>query len=168
MKSMTHFFTIWHRLASWFAGLALIVMMTLTAVDVGARYLIKRPLVGTADLTELLMIVIIFLSLSDTAASNGHLSVEVVFSRFPLRVQHFLKGVTLFLSGVAVAVTSWRLAMNGLATLQTPEYSPIMEISKTPFLITAAVGCAFLTAVLVMQSIKELYHFAKAIDRPRA
>lgn len=138
----------------------MIAMMFLTTLDVLGRYVFKHPISGTADLTEVMMIVIVFLALSDTATSGGHISVEVVTSQLSRRKQLLMKMVTLLFSGLISVVLAWRLGANALYTINNPEYTDVIGLPIAPFLCISAVGCGMLALAFVGVAIDNLLKFA--------
>jgi TRAP-type C4-dicarboxylate transport system permease small subunit len=146
MRKIIH---VWNRIGIWISGITLFLMMVLTATDVFARYVLNHALTGTNDLMELMMVIIIFLALSDTASAEGHIVVEVVTSQLSLPKRLILKCTTFFASGIVAAAMAWRLGANGLYTFKHVEITPVLEISKAPFISLSAIGCGMLAIALI-------------------
>jgi len=65
-----------NRYAAMLAGIALLLMAIVGALDVvGAA--VGRPLVGTHEITETLMVIAIFLALASAQQQNAHIRVEL-------------------------------------------------------------------------------------------
>jgi len=153
MRKIIH---IWDRIGIWISGITLFLMMLLTTVDVFGRYVWTHAITGTNDLTELMMVIIIFLALSDTASAEGHIVVEVVTLNLSLRKRLILKCTTFFASGVVAAAMAWRLGANGLYTFKHVEITSVLEISKAPFISLSAIGCGMLAIALIAVSYDSL------------
>ncbi|MFC1534521.1 TRAP transporter small permease [Thermodesulfobacteriota bacterium] len=153
---MNKILLIWNRIGVWISGTTLFLMMSLTAVDVCGRYLFRHAIMGTNELTEMMMVIIIFLALSDTASSGGHITVEVVTSKLSLKKQLILKSITSFVSGIVAAAMAWRLGMNGLYAFKHPEITDVLEISKAYFISISAIGCGMLSIALIAISYNSL------------
>ncbi len=151
MDHMDKIILIWNRIGIWIAGITLFFMMLLTAVDVCARYLFNHAILGSHDITELMMVIIIFLALSDTASSGGHIRVEVVTSHLSLKTQQILKMVTSLPSGVVAGIFAWRLGANALDSFQHMEAMPVLQIPIAPFLALSAIGCGMLSVTLMVE-----------------
>lgn len=149
----------WNRIGIWVSGATMLAMMFLTALDVLGRYVFKHPISGTADLTEVMMVVIVFLALSDTASSGGHISVEVVTSHLSRRKQLLMKAVTLFFSSLISAVLAWRLGANALYTLNNPEFTDVLALPIAPFLCISALGCGMLAFAFLGVAGDSLWKF---------
>src|SRR3546814_16843388 len=64
------------------ARLALLAMLFLTVLDIGGRYLFDHPLEGTtAIITQLLFPALVFLSLAPVAERDGHVRVELIWTK---------------------------------------------------------------------------------------
>ena len=60
----------------------LFIMMLMTMADVFLRKFSNLSILGTVELTELMMIVIVFCSLAECQAGDGHIKVDLVLKRF--------------------------------------------------------------------------------------
>lgn len=70
---------------------ALVLMMLLTTADAISRYLFKQSIVVAYEMTELyLMVALVFLSMSFVKKIDGHIRLDILFDRFPKKVQYIL------------------------------------------------------------------------------
>ena len=60
------------------ASVILLIMMGLTFVDVAARYVFNRPLAGAFEVTELLLLVLIFAGLPLVSFTNEHALMDFI------------------------------------------------------------------------------------------
>lgn len=91
-----------------FAGLATTVMMVHVCADVIAKNLFHRPLPGTiAIVSHYYMPIITFIPLILVQHYNQHISVEVLFNRFPLLVQKHVTGLTYLFSAVIFGLLAY-------------------------------------------------------------
>ncbi len=72
----------WKRRADAFLGVAaseiLLAMMLLTVVDVVARYVFSRPVRGAFEITELMLVVLIFAGLPLVSFSDEHAVMDFI------------------------------------------------------------------------------------------
>src|SRR5918992_3564347 len=72
----------WERRADAVLGIAasaiLFAMMALTFVDVVARYVFNRPIRGAFELTELLLLVLIFAGLPLVSHADEHVTMDFI------------------------------------------------------------------------------------------
>ena len=74
---------------------ATFVMMLLVVANVIGRYLFNRPVTGTLEFTESLLVIVIFLSLALTQYDGGHIRVNLVTRRLPKRTARVLSVVAM-------------------------------------------------------------------------
>lgn len=80
---------------------ALVIMMILTSADAISRYVFKQSIVGAYESTELyLMVALVFLSMSFVKKVDGHIRLDILFDRFPTKVQHRLDAFYSLLAAV--------------------------------------------------------------------
>ncbi|MFC4409941.1 TRAP transporter small permease [Chungangia koreensis] len=73
---------------------ALVIMMILTTFDAFSRYLFSNSIVGAYEVTEMyLMVALVFLSMSYVQKVDGHIRLDILFERFPKRVQAIVNSV---------------------------------------------------------------------------
>jgi len=71
--------------------LSLFVMMVLTSIDALSRYFFNNSITGAYEVTEYyLMIILVFLSISYVQKENGHIRLDIIFSKLPYKVQNYL------------------------------------------------------------------------------
>ncbi len=86
MKTASKILNIFKRLSTYLAyigALSLFAMMCLTVADVAGRYIFSKPILGAYELTEFMVLVLIFSFLAYTQAHKSHVAVDlfIVFFR---------------------------------------------------------------------------------------
>jgi TRAP-type C4-dicarboxylate transport system permease small subunit len=127
----------------------LAVMMFLTATDVLLRYIFNRPLSGTLELTEYMMVILVGFGLSYCAFVKGLVSVEVVTSRFPPRVQAILNSVTYLLGFAFFSVITWQSILYIRLMCKSNLVSAVLHVPTFPFIAILALGSLVFTLVLL-------------------
>jgi len=95
------------------AALLLFLMMTVTFLDVSGRYLIDRPLAGSSEMERYMLALVIFLSLPSVTVLQNHISISIVDSILPARLNHMRERIVNVFAGVAMLVVGyymWRYA----------------------------------------------------------
>ena len=69
-------------------------MVLTTVVDVFLRYLFNSPILGSYELTEFMMAILVFGSVAYTMVVKGHVTVDLVITRLPARAQAILECIT--------------------------------------------------------------------------
>jgi TRAP-type C4-dicarboxylate transport system permease small subunit len=125
-------------------------LVFLIVTDVGLRYLFNRPIVSSYELIMFMMVIVVFSALSYTATVDGHVTVDIVVSRLPKRVQGFLRVLTTLLSGGLFAIMAQQNIVRAKALRLEGLISQILHIPVYPFYLFTAFGCALLSLVLLL------------------
>jgi TRAP-type C4-dicarboxylate transport system permease small subunit len=145
------------------AGVAVLAaMMVLTASDVTLRYVFNRPIVGSFDLTEYMMAIVVSFSLAYCAFFKGHVSVDLVISRLPQRAQAVIDGITGLLGIFIFTMITWQSWVYMKLLFASGLESSVLLIPRYPFAGLVFLGSAFLTVTLLAGFLEYL---ARAVQR---
>jgi TRAP-type C4-dicarboxylate transport system permease small subunit len=129
--------------------------MILTVANVILRDFFEKPIMGTPELSEFMMVLVVFLALAWCAITRKHVKVELFTSRFSTRTQAILNGITLILAlGIYIVIT-WQSALESMAVYDT---TSLLRIPHTPFYwsMTSGLGLFCLSIlVLIIENIIE-------------
>lgn len=146
------------NMLSYLGAVGLFVMMLLTAADVAGRYLFNRPILGAFELTEFLVLILIFSFLARTQAEKNHVAVELLLGRLSKKwrtvIGFFNHAVCLVMMGLFV----WMSTSRALELKEYGEASSNLGISKYPFAFFVVIGCA----VLGLEYARDLIRMAHA------
>jgi TRAP-type C4-dicarboxylate transport system permease small subunit len=135
-------------------AVSLLVLTVGTTVDTLRRYLLGRGLPASVDYAEIVLIVLAYGTLAETARQKGHVAIGLLADRLPRRL-----ALTLELLGLGlVLVTLSLLAAESLsiarASMASGELRPGMaQIPAWPARLTIAVGLAALVLQLAVQLV---------------
>ena len=130
----------------------LISMMLLTCADVFLRYILRRSIMGTTEVTgHYFMVAVVFLPLAyGMVTRGGHIKVDFVVSRLSLRLQRILETVGLLLSlGVYVLIT-WYGAVGGLHAWRTGETMVNVALPLWPGRALVVIGGSLLCGQIIV------------------
>lgn len=138
-------------------GIGLVmVMMLLTVMDVSLRYLFNRPIPGAFELTGFMMAILVFFALAYTAIQRGHITIDLVVSRLPQRIQAVIYSITYFLSLGLFSLVTWRNVLQAKTTWLRSDVSADLLIPIAPFAFLVALGLAVLSLVLLVNLLHSL------------
>jgi TRAP-type C4-dicarboxylate transport system permease small subunit len=123
------------------SGAALFAIMVLTFFDVGGRKFLDRSIPGSLELTELLMVVVIFAALPLVSLRGEHVVFDSLDASLPPRVVRVQKAAIDLLVAVALlalAVLMWKTGGEFAATGETTAQ---LKFAKAPFIYGMAVMC---------------------------
>ena len=138
------------------ANIILAAMMLLTVSDVFLRYVFRKPILGTTEITESMMACLAFFALAWCATRNSHLEVDLLISRFSTRVQAVMDALTRLIGLVVVALIAWRNILEAMAVRELNLVSSLIKIPSFPFYYIISLGCGILCLVMVFQVIDNI------------
>ena len=131
------------------AGVVLLAMMALTALDVVARYIFDAPIDGAFELTELMLAALIFLALPLTTQRREHVEVDLLHHMASARVNRAAKVLAMLLTALVLAVIAWQLALQGWKLFQEGTVTNTLELPYWPLALLGA-GAAGLSAAIAL------------------
>ncbi len=133
-------------------GMALLlVMMLFVSADVALRYVLNRPIKGTLELTEFMLVAVIFLGLAYTQAGEGHVGVTLVVDRLPRRAQPAIDSVTSFLALGVFGLIVWQSFQHAMTAWQQGATSDTLLIPMGPFMMLVPLGAGVLCLELLLK-----------------
>lgn len=104
-------------------NLALLLIMFGVSADAILRYALNRPITGTLEGVELLLVFAVFLSLARTQAERGHIAVGILTERLTGRPRAALEALTALLGLLLFGAVSWATGAMALRSWRMGEYS---------------------------------------------
>jgi TRAP-type transport system small permease protein len=152
-----------HKFGYW----VLFLLMFLTVGDIIGRYLSGTipgfsPIPGTFELTEFALVVVVFSAIGYTQVRGEHISINVLTSHFPQRVQAILNSIMYLLCIVGFALIAWQSVVYAGRLIEGRNVSGVLSIPMYPFLIVVAIGSVIYCLALAVSFLKNL---AKAVKR---
>ena len=138
----------------------LVIMMVLTVVNILVRP-VFRSILGVPELVSYGFVIVVCFGLAYTAIIRGHVSVELIVSRFPPRVQAVIESITCLISIGVFVIIAWQSAVYGWAQWLIGEYAPILEFPLMPFRFILVFGVAVLCLALLLNLLKSLSQVVK-------
>jgi len=137
---------------SYLGAASLFGMMCLTTADVLFRYLLNSPILGAFEITEFMVLIVIFSFLGFTQSQKSHVSVDLVINLLPRKVQIFLELINHAICFSLMALIGWMGVLNAVDLMEVGERSPNLAIPDYPFAFFLVVGCA----VTAIEFLKDL------------
>jgi len=138
------------------AMVVLFIMMSLTAVDVFFRYFFNRPIAGSYELTEFMMVILVSFGLARCAVERGHVNVDLIITRFSKKTQTIITGITSLLSLALSVLITWQSFIHIEDIFQSKLKTPVLLIPVYPFVAFVGIGFACLCFVFLVDVYKFL------------
>src|SRR5262245_3208296 len=138
------------------AGVALLGLLALVLFDVVMRYALRLPFLGAYEISELLMVLIVFLALSYCAATGGHVAVDVLAPLLDRPGLRWLNALIHLAGAALMAIIAWQAVLYALGSMARGEATNMMKIARYPFELVTAVSAAVFAVVLLFQAWRAL------------
>ena len=149
---------------SYVGVLSLFAMMCLTTVDVVGRYLFNRPITGAFELTEYLVLILIFSFIGYTQSQKGHVAVDILLPLLPQKLRKLTDVANHLVCLVLMGLITWMGVAKAMDLKAVGEASPNLHIPAYPFAIYLVLGCLVMCLELI-RSIIQLLFFNK-MEKP--
>jgi TRAP-type transport system small permease protein len=148
----------WERRADAVLGVAasaiLFAMMALTFVDVVARYVFNRPIRGAFEVTELLLLVLIFAGLPLVSHADEHVTMDFV-DRWLAPVQRkALSRVIQLVVAALMFFMAWQVWIRAARVSSYSDATDVLRIAYGPFVYFMAAMIALAGAIHVYKTFQ--------------
>ena len=116
-------------------------MMLLTTADVIGRYFFNAPVLGAYEITEYLMLIMVFSFLALAQSAKVHIHVDIVFNRLPAGLKQFLLRFNHLVCLLMMLLVSWMGIQRVFELKKTGEASVLLKIPDYPFAAFLVIGC---------------------------
>ena len=129
------------------AAILLFVLMMITTVDVIGRYIFNWPLRGGFELTELLLLTLIFAGLPLVSRADEHVTLDFVDALLGERGRALLRRLVDIVCGLIILGLAWRVYVKAGKIAGYGDTTDVLQILVGPFVYFMAAMVA-VTAVV--------------------
>lgn len=137
----------------WLSAGGVFLMMLVAFVDVVGRKFLGQPLRGSVELTELLMLLVVFMGAALVSRERTHVQLDLLDSSVPLRWQSLRERTGEFMAGLVVLGAAWLALTRTLQAGREGEVTTLLRIPMAP-----AFG-----VVAALLAIAAIAHFTLAL-----
>ncbi len=148
------------RALGYVSAAALFAMMALTFADVVGRKYFDNSIVGSFEVTELLMLVIIFVALPLTSLRGEHVVFDLLDRSLSEHVRHWQKRIANLLCAGMLLGAAWLVFERAIRTAEFGDNTAQLKIELAPFHFMVAL-------MLVVAAAMHLYLIVRT-PPPRA
>ena len=124
------------------SGVALFAIMALTFFDVLGRKFLSNSIPGSLELTELLMVIVIFAGLPLVSRRGEHVEFDSLDPYLPMWLRRLQQVVVQLVCAAALLGLGWLMWKAGAEFGQTGETTAQLKIAKAPFVYGMGLLCA--------------------------
>src|SRR5262245_15864279 len=138
------------------AAILLFVLMSLTTVDIAGRYVFNWPLRGAFEITELLLLTLIFAGLPLASRADEHVTLDFIDMLLGANARSLLRRFVDLVCGIILLALAWRVWVKAGKIGAYGDTTDVLRVPVTPFVY-------FMTAMVVLTG---LVHLAKVVFQP--
>jgi TRAP-type C4-dicarboxylate transport system permease small subunit len=132
----------------------LVVMMLITTADVILRYLFDRPIMGSFELTEILMVSMAGLSLAWCTLKSGHIRVDIITSMFSKKTNRAIDIVNYIITAALCGFLVPALINRYIGGVKLDIRTYVLRIPEGPFVLLLTFGYFLTFLVLIVKIVK--------------
>ena len=147
-----------NRLFEWLcsalAALALFGIMALTFFDVGGRKFFSSSIPGSLELTELLMVIVIFAALPLVSIRREHVVFDSLDHMLSPRLRRLQAALVNLVCASLLLALAWLMWRTGGEFAATGETTAQLKLLKAPFMYGMSVLCGLTGMVHLWRSVR--------------
>jgi len=142
---------------TWIGAAALIILVLTTLANVIGRYLLRMPLTGAVEISELFLVVTVFFGVAYTEVRRQHVTFNEVVAFFPRRLRAITIGAMYFLVGVYALVMSWQETLLAISYMRpSVRVTDVLKIPIAPAMFIIAIGSLLWGVELMLNALSPL------------
>ena len=145
-------FQVGHR-AIIAAGLVLMLLVLLIAVDVTLRRAFNSPLAFSYEIIEFGLVIVIWGSILYSTSRERHISIDVLVSRLPAKTRQLLRLTSDVVGAVVLLLIGWRSITYAMHFWEVQGVSATLDIPLYPFIFIVALGAILAGLILLVNFI---------------
>jgi len=137
---------------AYVGALSLFGIMCLTTADVVGRYFFNAPILGVFELTEFMVLILIFSFVAYTQFTKSHVSVDLLITLFPKKFRIYIELFNHSLCLILMGLITYMGFSRALELVEFGEASPNLGVPLYPFVFFLVLGCV----VMCIEYIRDL------------
>ncbi|MFO7987180.1 MAG: TRAP transporter small permease [Desulfatiglandaceae bacterium] len=143
---------------------SLFILMCLTTADVAGRYLFNAPILGVFELTEFMILILIFSFLAYTQSKKTHVSVDLLVALFPKKIQIYIAVFNHTLCLILMGLITYMGFVRVLELVEFGEASPNLGIPLYPFVFFLVLGSVAMCIEYIRNLLRLFVERKESID----
>lgn len=145
--------------------LMVFLMMLLMVIDISMRQITGAPILGSYELVEGLMVVLVFFSFAQTQVRKGHIAVDMITHAMPYKVGIFFNIIALTCAAGMTIIMTYASIGQAQNVLNTHLTSAVILFPLFPFYCVVVIGMAFFCMEFIIDLTKSVKDFVTSLKR---
>jgi tripartite ATP-independent transporter DctM subunit len=150
---------------AYIGGASVALMMILVAIDVVLRYMFSMPLSFSYELTQILLLIVVFFGIGYCGLRKSHIAIDVVVSRLPKGAQLVLAPVGDFLSLSLLTAITWQTIVQTKIFIKFSQTTSGLHVPFALLLVIVTAGCLLLCFAILRDLTNSLYEALRVSKR---
>jgi TRAP-type C4-dicarboxylate transport system permease small subunit len=134
------------------AALLLFALMMITTVDVIGRYVLNWPLRGGFEITELLLLTLIFAGLPLVSRADEHVTMDFIDSALGARARRLMRRIVEIVCGIIILGLAYRVYVKAGKIAGYGDTTDVLLIPVGPFVYFMALMVAVTAVVHIVKA----------------
>ncbi len=140
--------------ATWAAALSMVAMTLITAVNVFARYVFRKPVAGAIELSALVLVTTVFFGMAYTEVCKQHIVFSEIVDRLPGKIRSTIMGMMRFIAAIFFIVLGWRSLLLAYDFFRpVPRMTDVLNIAISPVILVIAFGSFLMAFQLLLECV---------------
>ena len=153
-----------YTLCGLLAGVALFAIMMLTFVDVGGRKFLDTSLPGALELTELLMVAVIFAALPLVSLRGEHVTFDSLDMLLPAGFRRMQQALVDLVVAAMLIFLAWLMWDHAGKMAEYGDVTNRLRIPLYPFVYAMSVMCALSALVHLLLTVQPVAHHHAGVE----
>lgn len=138
------------------SAVVLFALMVMTCIDVFGREVLRAPLDGATELTQIMLGVIVFAVLPIVSFREDHITVDLLDRWFPKRLAHPRQVLLNLIAGGIMAAVCWRVWIIGRDQADVGDTTEFLAIPLGPVSYFIAIMSGITAVALIANAIRHI------------
>ncbi|MDQ5769292.1 TRAP transporter small permease [Thiothrix subterranea] len=138
------------------SGFLLLGIMLLVAVSVMFRYLFNQPILGSQEIVQMGMVVVVMLAMPSTADRDMHIRVDILDKALGEHGRFFADLIGRIVGIVVLSLLVWRSAIKALDAFEYADTTNMLAIPVWPIYSAIVIGMALYVLILLFELTYQL------------
>jgi len=139
---------------SIFSYIAMVLVMLLITVDVILRKVAHITIVGSYEIVERCLLVLVFCGFAYGQTNHAHIHVTLFLTMFSKKVSLFLYGVWHVLSFIGAVLTGYAMILQMQYAISAGTWTPVLQIALWPFYLISAIGMFIFALTIIWDAVQ--------------
>ncbi|MFC1967713.1 TRAP transporter small permease subunit [Chloroflexota bacterium] len=141
------------KIVAW----AILPMVLMATLEVVLRYIVNKPTIWVWDVNIQVLAVVGTMGAGYTLLQKGHITIDIMVSRFSPRVRSILNLITSQFFFFSLGILLWKLVLKASYSIQSRElFTSVFEPPLYPLRAIIAVGVLLLLLQGIVKFIRDL------------